>query len=343
MTLRPSILIVLFVAAPLYGQQPKNVKILTGLSRPEVQRIMNQMRAGLGVHCHYCHITGQDPSVDATPQKERAREMMRMVVDLNQRYFGGKDVVTCFTCHNGTPHPKLVPPLPQPLPKDLPANPPVAETKKVPSAAEVLQRYVTAVGRIVPATEPRTMIGTRATPLGGPVAMKVLESGDQWRMDITFPDGTPYTQTLTGTGGWIRDKAGVHEMNAEELAGVRMGRRPFAPFTETSFGNDATVSSEKIGDQDVWVVTTPDARYSFDAESGLLLRRVVFHRSPLGRIPEQTEFDHYRSVGGVKVPFTTRIALVDPWLGGTRQATTIVLGTPIPPASFQKPSTQPGS
>jgi hypothetical protein len=62
------------------------VKILVGLSRPEVQRIMNQMRAGLGVHCHYCHVTGQDPSVDATPQKESARDMMRMVIDLNQRH-----------------------------------------------------------------------------------------------------------------------------------------------------------------------------------------------------------------------------------------------------------------
>jgi hypothetical protein len=337
-TLRPTLLIALFAATSLHGQEPKNVKVLTGLSRPEVQRVMNQMRAGLGVHCHYCHVVGQDPSVDGTPQKARAREMMQMVVDLNKRYFGGQNVVTCFTCHNGTPHPKLTPPLPQPLPKDATANPPVAETKKVPSAAEVLQRYVAAVGRIVPAAEPRTIIATRATPLGGPVVMKVLESGDQWRVDITLPDGTPATETLTATGGWIRDKSGVRDMQPEELAGARMGRRPFAPFTETSFGTDATVTSEKIGDQDVWVVSTPNARYSFDAESGLLLRRVVFYDSPIGRIPEQTEFDHYRSVGGVKVPFTTRVALVDPWLGGTRQATTIVIGAPIPPAEFEKPS-----
>jgi len=58
----------------------------------------------------------------------------------------------------------------------------------------------------------------------------------------------------------------------------------------------------------------------------------------MGRIPEQTEFDHYRSVGGAKVPFTTRVALVDPWLGGSRQATTIVIGTPIPEGGFEKPS-----
>jgi len=115
---RRLVLISLFAATSVFAQQPKNVKILVGLSRPEVQRIMNQMRAGLGVHCHYCHVAGQDPSVDATPEKEKARDMMRMVVDLNQRYFGGRNVMTCFTCHNGSPHPQLSPPLPQPLPRD---------------------------------------------------------------------------------------------------------------------------------------------------------------------------------------------------------------------------------
>jgi len=337
-TFRPSILISLLVATSLSAQQPKNVKILVGMSRPEVQRVMNQMRAGLGVHCHYCHVVGQDPSVDGTPQKARAREMMQMVIDLNQRNFGGREMVTCFTCHDGSPHPKFAPPLPQPLPRDLTANPPVVETKKLPSAAEVLQRYVAAVGKIVPASEPRTIIATRATPLGGPVAMKILESGEQMRVDLTLPDGTQATQVLTGTGGWIRDKSGVRDMQPEELVGARMGRRPFAPFTGASFGDDATVTADKIGDQNVLVVSTPDARYSFDAESGLLLRRVVFYSSPMGRIPEQTEFDHYRNVGGAKVPFTTRVALVDPWLGGSRQATTIVIGTPIPQAEFEKPS-----
>ena len=339
---RPSILLGLLVAAAsVSGQQPKNVKILTGLSRPEVQRVMNQMRAGLGVHCHYCHVTGQDPSVDATPQKARALEMMRMVIDLNRRHFGGREVVTCFTCHNGSPHPAQVPPLPQTVPPDLPANPPVANAKKLPSPAEVLQRYVAAVGRIVPPSEPRTILATRVPPHAGPMAMKILESGGQVRTDLTLPDGTAATQVLTGDGGWVRDKSGVREMQPEDLINARLARRPFAPFTESSFGEDATVSAEKIGDQDVWVVSTPNTRYSFDAGSGLLLRRVVFYSSPIGRIPEQTEFDHYRDVGGgVKLPFTTRVALVDPWLSGTRLMTSIVLGQPILASEFEKPATQ---
>ena len=338
MTWRRSILIGLFAATSLFGQQPKNVKILIGVSRPEVERVMNQMRAGLGVHCHYCHVAGQDPSVDATPQKARAREMMQMVIDINQRTFGGKTVVTCYTCHLGTPHPQLAPPLPQALPLDLPANPPSTETRKIPSPSEVLQRYVTAVGRIVPTSEPRMIIATRATPLGGPVAMKILESGEQIRVDLTLPDGTALTQAINSAGaGWTREKSGLRDLTAEDLIRVRLGRRGYAPFTESSFGDDAKVSSAAIGNRNVWMVATQNAQYWFDAESGLLLRRVVFYDSPVGRYPEQTEFDHYRDVGGVKVPFTTRVALVDPWLGGLRQSTSIVIGKPISPSEFEKP------
>jgi hypothetical protein len=337
-TLRKSILIVLIAATSLHAQQPKNVKILTGLSRSEVQRVMNEMRAGLGVHCHYCHVAGQDASVDATPQKARAREMMQMVIDINQRNFSGRNVVTCFTCHNGSPHPAFAPPLPQALPRDLPANPPpAADAKKPPSASDVLQKYIAAVGRIIPASEPRTIIATRSA-LGGPVATKIQESGEQLRVDVTLPDGSALTQVVSGAGnGWIRDKSGVRDLNVEDLANARMSRRPYAPFAETSFPDDATVTPDRIGDQNVWVVATPNARYSFDAESGFLLRRIVYYDSPMGRIPEQTEFDHYRDVGGAKVPFTTRVALVDPWLGSTRHATSIVIGKAIPAAEFAKP------
>ena len=91
---------VVAVSLPLVAvqaQQPKNVQILVGVPRPEVERIMNEMRAGLGVHCHYCHLAGAGPENDSKPEKARSREMMRMVIDLNARYFSGQPVVTCFT------------------------------------------------------------------------------------------------------------------------------------------------------------------------------------------------------------------------------------------------------
>jgi hypothetical protein len=50
---------------------------------------------------------------DAKPEKEIARKMMRMTLDLNKEYFkvhkprigGNSLVITCATCHKGQPFP----------------------------------------------------------------------------------------------------------------------------------------------------------------------------------------------------------------------------------------------
>jgi hypothetical protein len=318
----------------LHAQQPKNVQILTGMSRPEVQRVMNQMRAGLGVHCDYCHVKA-DAANDAKPQKGRAREMMRMVIDLNARHFGGKPVVTCFTCHNGKPRPALMPPLPQAAPPESAA----VETKPLPTVAAVLQKYVAAVGReLTPATS-RLFQGTHQSPTGPPVQAIIAQHGERLRVDFQLPDGSKLTRVTDANGGWIRDKAGVRDLQPEEMVSARMGRRPFAPFYTSSIGEDArVVGADTIGERAVWVIVTPTARYSFDAQSGLLLRRVAHYDSPVGRIPEQTDFDDYRDVGGVKLPFLTRVAVVDPWLGGAQQAETIRVGVDMVPGEFEKPA-----
>jgi hypothetical protein len=331
----PIAVLLLAVSLPLSAQPLKNVQILTGMSRPEIQRVMNEMRAGLGVHCHYCHAADNtNGASDTKPQKARAREMMRMVMDLNARHFGGQPVVTCFTCHNGKPRPALTPPLPQAVPPE----PAAAETKPLPAAASVIQKYVAAVGRELPPGTPRRFQGTRKTPTGPPVAMTIAEAGEKMRADITLPDGSTATQAVDGNGGWVRDKNGVRDLPPEEVAAVRTNLRPFAPFHTSSLGDDArVVDSETIGERNAWVVATATARYWFDAASGLLLRRVVYYNSPVGRIPEQTDFDDYRDAGGMKLPFLTRAAIVDPWLGGTRQAETIQVGVAMPPGEFEKP------
>ena len=52
-------------------------------------------------------------------------------------------------------------------------------------------------------------------------------------------------------------------------------------------------------------------RIYFDVDSGLLLR--ITHRieSPLGALPLQTDYEDYREVNGLKIPFTVRVTRVD--------------------------------
>ena len=86
------------------GGPPKNLKLLT----PENFRpLMDVFVAGLGLAdiggCNYCHAA--DRSSDEKPQKDVARMMISMVRDINSKFTDGKQHVTCYTCHRGSPEP----------------------------------------------------------------------------------------------------------------------------------------------------------------------------------------------------------------------------------------------
>jgi hypothetical protein len=47
----------------------------------------------------------------------------------------------------------------------------------------------------------------------------------------------------------------------------------------------------------------PPISLYFDDESGLLVRMVRYSESPVGRVPTQIDYEDYRDVSGIKVPF----------------------------------------
>jgi zinc protease len=73
---------------------------------------------------------------------------------------------------------------------------------------------------------------------------------------------------------------------------------------------------EKIAGRDVyrvlafWPAGGIDRLY-FDAQSGLLLRIVHRIESPLGALPLQTDYEDYRDVNGVRIPFLIRVTRMD--------------------------------
>lgn len=85
-------------------QQFKNIKVLTGLRADQMNLTMHGITAELGVECVHCHIW-EEWDKDVKPNKEIARGMITMVREMNKTYFGGNNVVTCYTCHRGNDHP----------------------------------------------------------------------------------------------------------------------------------------------------------------------------------------------------------------------------------------------
>lgn len=106
---------------PPQGEPKRNLKVLSkNTTHEELDAIMHSFNDALGVKCSHCHAGGEvdgkfklNFASDEKPEKEMAREMMRMTQYLNKKYFHYKEEgeapkppVTCMTCHNGKVHPK---------------------------------------------------------------------------------------------------------------------------------------------------------------------------------------------------------------------------------------------
>lgn len=102
-----------------WPEHPQNIKALPdSISAEQLRSIMRQYAGSLGVRCVYCHkgeegkpFTEWDFASDENPNKLRAREMIRMMYDINNHLArikpsGDQRVeANCFTCHRGRPRP----------------------------------------------------------------------------------------------------------------------------------------------------------------------------------------------------------------------------------------------
>ena len=116
----------------------KNITALKGTPANELNQSMHLMKGALGMDCEYCHIEREWDKDDKAP-KQVARTMILMTLDINRRQFGGRPVVTCYTCHNGRPVPMNMPVFPV-------FEPSKAAAPALPTVDQIVTRYVAALG-----------------------------------------------------------------------------------------------------------------------------------------------------------------------------------------------------
>ncbi len=85
----------------------QDIQALQGMSAERMVRVMSVFTVVLGVDCSHCHVADQWD--DDHPAKAIAREMLRMVRDINQQLFDGPPKVACWTCHRGAVKPEAAP------------------------------------------------------------------------------------------------------------------------------------------------------------------------------------------------------------------------------------------
>src|SRR3954464_10837012 len=100
---------------PMAEEVFKNVQVLRGLPVDQFMGTMGFFSAALGLNCTDCHVdeSGGDWAryADDNALKQTTRRMMQMVAALNRSSFGGRQMVTCNTCHRGTRTPNVMPSL----------------------------------------------------------------------------------------------------------------------------------------------------------------------------------------------------------------------------------------
>jgi hypothetical protein len=323
--------------------EQKNVKLLTNMTDQELQRTMNMMRASLGVHCDFCHVVddkdGWQFDKDDKKEKKTAREMIAMTMKLNKESFEGHIDVSCWTCHRGAVRPVSLVSLPQaapPFPTPKPARP------ELPTRDEVVKKYTEALGNLALWEKPRALKGVRESFDGKPVPIDIQESGARWHILATLPTGR-IEQVVTEEGGWSKDAKGVTPVNAGQLMSFRELSSLMTPPLPSTIPADArVVGKEVIGNVETVIVAyrAPDQtrhRLFFNTTSGLLARHVTTRETPIGLIPQQTDFEQWHDQQGTAFPYTVRTSLVDPWVGSTRKYTSVQLDAKIDEGAFAKP------
>jgi hypothetical protein len=125
-----------------------------GIPVNQFMETMGFFSAALGYNCTNCHgdeVLGNWEKYAAdTPVKRTARRMVQVVGTINKNLFGGREAVTCYTCHRGSPTPKVVPSLMEQYSEPAPDDPNEVEINRrvsqVPTADDIINRYIQAIG-----------------------------------------------------------------------------------------------------------------------------------------------------------------------------------------------------
>jgi photosynthetic reaction center cytochrome c subunit len=364
-------------AKPMLSDQAfKNVQVLKGIPLDDFMGTMGVMTGSLSFDCSECHNGAGTDQVDwaaDTPRKVAARKMINMVATINHDNFGGRQVVTCYSCHHGRDRPLTTPTVESvysPSPSDM--DDILAQEPGQPPAEQIIDKYLRAIGGAERLASVKSFVATGSSVgfggFGGGAKVSVYaKAPDQRALIIDFKD-TPgrgdTTRSYDGHRGWLRtplNVLGEYELSGGELDGARLDAELSFPgqikqvLTKLRVSLPTTISDlpapssqaskeENVGigqDRLVDVVQGSGPRdllvtMYFDHESGLLLRMIRYAKSPIGRVPTMVDYSDYRDIGGIKMPFRITFA----WLNGRDaiRLNEVRTNVSVDPAVFGKPA-----
>jgi outer membrane lipoprotein-sorting protein len=203
----------------------------------------------------------------------------------------------------------------------------VPDAPREPSAEQILDKFITAVGGADRLNGLKSFVA-RGTYEGfdsyeQKVPFEILAKAPNRRTTIAHTQNGDTTTTFDGRAGWIAavDKP-LPLMTLSpggELDGARLDADIAFPGTIKQALSQWRVGFPitTIEDKQVQIVQGIAAggtrvKLFFDVESGLLARVVRYTNTRIGTVPTQVDYSDYREVAGIRMPFRWKIT----WTGG---------------------------
>jgi hypothetical protein len=335
-------------------QVRKNIQVLKGLPASQLFPLMNLVSASLGVRCNYCHVNNGDDNwvwqSDEKQAKRAARRMMQMVIDLNKNNQSDfrASRVTCYTCHRGQTELQNLPTLPLKPSQNTPDS--ITEQSKkaepLPTVRQVLDKYVEAVGGQAKIAKLKTRVlrGIRESSLGNWSLEINVKPPDKFLVSLTVPQQGVIYQGFNGTKGWLKNPREQRAMSSDELAVLKETKELYEVIKVKEPLPEMKVTGiETIGGREAYALESANAnnvveKFYFDVQTGFLIRQMTLTNTVLVPIPEQIDFEDYREMDSVKLPFVIRISNIDPFFNSTRRFTEIKHNVLIDDAMFDIPA-----
>jgi hypothetical protein len=330
----------------------KDVQVLKGIPADEFMDAMGMFSASLGYDCVACHSPDikDDRAAFAitTPQIRRARQMVTMMNSINETNFGGRPLVTCFTCHHAQFPPESIPNLALQYGDviDDPNSIRIASDRRF-TADQIFDKYVQALGgaqRLAALTSYSargTLSGFNTSGNEAPIEI-VAKAPNQRVETIRTLEGTN-VKTYDGRTAWAAEDwrpLPLMTLTGGNLEGARVDALTSFPATIKQGFSRWQVGSSTIDDRPVQILQGTNAgqnpvNFYFD-QSGLLVRVMRWNKTLVGTVPTQTDYSDYRDVAGVKMPFK----IVVTWTNGqnTILLTQVQPNIPVDAAKFAIPA-----
>ncbi len=210
---------------------------------------------------------------------------------------------------------------------------------------EVLARYTRGRGGAA-AVQGTTTLMAKGTfesrdGLGAFQAEALVKSPNQWLLVLRNEQGPVFQRAFDGATGWeVSQWGGARKADPGILLKDRvlLGLYRGDPIA-TLLPSLALKAKDTIRDREVTVLEAalpqgPPLRLWFETETGLLVR---IECAIANGIQLQLDFDDYRDIGGLIVPFTLRETGTENW---TVRCSEIKRNEPIEDAAFKQPASQ---